>query len=547
MSSIRVGRPLSRTAATFAWRAIAIAALSVLSTALLGQIPLVQRLAQWIDDLPMRIAAPSSLAAAAWAADVSVLLCALVPALALARRRRMPGWTLIVKALAAAAASALLVGFAASTLGIATHIGLALIAGMSGVCYALAWLYAIAAEARRRRRYQKMAWNETNRLKTEFLNHLTHELRTPLTAIMGFNKINQFTDELGRDQRMANSAVIARNCEHLLALINNNLDLAKIEAGQLAIARTAEEPEQVFGDVLATMRALAAEKPVELKYTRLTALPDALMLDAFRLRQVLINLVGNAVKFTERGSVELAVAWHVAALEIEVRDTGAGIAAESLGRIWQPFKQADLTIGRRFGGTGLGLAISRKLVELMGGEITVESRLGIGTTFKVRIPSEAVSKRAAPESMGPAVAARERLSGRVLLADDNEDVRSLIALLLRNIGLQVRAAENGLVAVETALREEPDVILMDMEMPVMDGFEAVHVLRTRGYSGTILGLTAHQETAEVARAVLSGCDAVLTKPISVDALKEALAPALARRRAPVIMLAPSRPQSAQHG
>ena len=537
MSSLHIAGPPSDASAGFGWRAIAIVLLAALSAALASEIPFAWTVIEWFDHLQLGIAAGatgSSFVSASRVADVLLFCSACVPALALARRRRTPRTASILAFIAAALAVPLVSGIALALVGIATNLGFALVAGVAGICYALAWHYAVAAELRRRRRYEKLAWNESNRLKTEFLNHLTHELRTPLTAIMGFNKINQLTDELGKEQRIANSAVIARNCEHLLALINNNLDLAKIEAGQLAITRTPEDPEQVFGDVLATLRALATDKPLELKYTRLTPLPEALMLDVSRLRQVLLNLIGNAVKFTERGSVELAVTWHIAALEIEVRDTGTGIELRALERIWEPFKQADLTIGRRFGGTGLGLAISRKLVQLMGGEISVESQLGVGTIFKVRIPSEAVAKRELPESAGssltPPVAVRERLYGRVLLADDNEDARSLVALLLRNIGVQVQTVENGLEATETAMRERPDVILMDMEMPVMNGFEAVHVLRTRGYAGAILGLTAHQEAAEVARAILSGCDSVLTKPIAVDALKEALTPVLEHKR-----------------
>jgi signal transduction histidine kinase/CheY-like chemotaxis protein len=430
---------------------------------------------------------------------------------------------------AIALAGALLSGVA----GAAVEWPFALIAGLGAIALALAYNTALGAATRRQRRYERLAEREATRLKTEFLNHLTHELRTPLTAIMGFNKINQFTDELGKESRIANSAIIARNCEHLLALINNNLDLAKIEAGQLAIQRAPEDPEQIMRDVVATMRALAADKRLELKYAKRTPLPEALMLDAFRLRQVLINLMGNAVKFTSRGQVELAVGWHVAALEIEIRDTGPGIAPESLERIWQPFKQADLTVGRRFGGTGLGLAISRKLVEMMGGEIAVESKLGIGSTFRVRLPAEAAPRRASQETPAApaAIISRDRLAGRILLADDNEDLRNLVGLLLRNLGLQVKSVENGLVAVETALGDQFDVILMDMEMPVMNGYEAVHVLRTRGYSGSIFGLTAHQEGPEVARAILAGCDAVLSKPVSLDGLKGALAPVLERRRA----------------
>src|SRR5579871_409554 len=235
-----------------------------------------------------------------WYAFALTLLTALT-GFGLARRPRR-GRELVV----AAAGVAGLV--AATTLAFGLWgIGLRWVSGLLSGFVAIALTHAMhraqLGEQRRVRRYEKQARAESSRLKTEFLNHLTHELRTPLTAIMGFNKINQYTDELGKEQRIANSAIIARNCEHLLSLINNNLDLAKLEAGQLAIATAPQEPDQIFRDVVATMRALAVGKNVTLKYTQTTPLPGELLLDGSRLRQVLINLLGNAVKFTSEGSV----------------------------------------------------------------------------------------------------------------------------------------------------------------------------------------------------------------------------------------------------
>ncbi len=463
--------------------------------------------------------------------DALLLVIALIPGLWLLTQRRGATPPMITLAATAAIASVIALGVIASIANMRLSWTFAMTAGLLNTLLIWGWMVFVATSSRREEERERAAAEESTRLKTQFLNHLTHELRTPLTAIMGFNKINQFTDELGKDQRVGNSGIIARNCEHLLALINNNLDLAKLEAGQLAITRLPEDPEPVFRDVMATMRAMAAEKKIELRYTCKTPLPEALLLDSFRLRQVLLNLLGNAVKFTSRGSVEISVSWHIAALEIEVRDTGPGIPREALERIWQPFKQADLTIGRRFGGTGLGLAISRKLVELMSGEITVESQVGHGATFRVRVPSEAMQRQISPETPAPVVSTRARLFGRVLMADDNEDLRNLVTLLLRNLGLEVHAVENGLEAVESAVSGEFDVILTDMEMPIMNGYEAVHVLRARGYTGTILGLTAHQEGIEVARAILAGCDAVLTKPVSLDSLNKAITPVLERQLA----------------
>jgi signal transduction histidine kinase/CheY-like chemotaxis protein len=406
----------------------------------------------------------------------------------------------------------------------------ALVAGLGslGVVFSM-WLFALSDE-RRKLRYETLAAREANRLKSEFLNHLTHELRTPLTAMMGFNKLNQFTDDLGREARIRNSAIIGRNCEHLLQLINNNLDLAKIEAGTLVIAPAPEDPDQICREVIASLQGVAEEKRLRLRYTRETQLPPALMLDAARARQILINLLGNALKFTQVGSVELAVSWHIAALVIEVRDTGPGIPRVALARIFQPFEQADASIASRYGGTGLGLAITHSLVRMMGGTIDVDSRPGHGSTFRVRLPGEPVARAETVRPITDAIPQRTPLAGRVLLAEDNEDIRALVTLHLGKLGIDTHAVANGLSAVDSALTAPFDAVLIDMEMPVMNGYEAVHVLRTRNYAGPIFALTAHQEGVEVERARAAGCDGIITKPIALETLRNALRPILAERR-----------------
>ena len=406
----------------------------------------------------------------------------------------------------------------------------AAVAGLGSLAVVLSlWLYAVSDE-RRRLRYETLAERQANRLKSEFLNHLTHELRTPLTAIMGFNKLNQFTDDLGRDARIHNSAIIGRNCEHLLALINNNLDLAKIEAGTLVIATAPEDPEQLVRDVVATMKPLADDKRLRLRFTRGTALPPALALDAFRVRQILMNLLSNALKFTPTGTVEVVASWHLAALQVEVRDTGPGIPDEALARIFEPFEQADASIAQRFGGTGLGLAITRNLVSLMNGTIEVESKRGTGSTFRVRIPSEATARVETVRPITEAIAAREPLAGRVLVGEDNDDIRALVEVFLARLGVETRAVANGFSAVEAALSERFDVVLLDMEMPVMNGYEAVHVLRTRNYTGPILAFTAHHDGLEADRARTAGCDGIVAKPISLEGLRNALRPLLREPR-----------------
>lgn len=393
----------------------------------------------------------------------------------------------------------------------------------------VAWQFALYRE-RQRLFYEKLAAQEASRMKTEFLNHMTHELRTPITAIMGFNKINQLSDDLGREQRVHNSEIVGRNCEHLLALVNNNLELARIEAGQLAIERRSEDVSALLEEVISTMRVMADEKRLALSLKIGGSLPRALSLDAVRVRQVLINLLGNAVKFTERGEVVLDARWEDGNLHVNVHDTGVGIPPESLDRVFEPFQRA---VGARATGTGLGLAITRKLVELMGGTIRVISSPDRGTTFEVDIPAAETSS-AALQHLQPRQASLLPLSGRVLVAEDNENLRDLVELYLHDLGLQCRIVGNGFEAVEAALADQFDVLLMDMEMPVMDGYEAAHVLRARGYHGPIIALTAHAEGIEVERAKREGCDSVVQKPITVERLRHVLQPLLAERSAAAI-------------
>jgi signal transduction histidine kinase/FixJ family two-component response regulator len=413
-------------------------------------------------------------------------------------------------------------GFALFGLNQQSHWLFALIAGVTAQAFALlAWLLALYRE-RQRLYYEKLAAQEASRMKSEFLTHMTHELRTPVTAIMGFNKINHLTDDLGREQRVRNSAIIARNCEHLLGLVSNNLDLARIEAGQLAIERRPEDVAMVLDDVASTLRLIAEQKGLTLHQAPPEGLPAAMSIDGFRVRQVLLNLLGNAIKFTERGLVALEARWRAGELELVVRDTGPGIPADSLLRVFEPFQRLA---GSRVVGAGMGLAITRKLVELMGGTILVRSAEGTGTTFEVRLPAPQVPLPTAEST--PAPASLPTLSGRVLVAEDNESLRELVALQLRELGVQYRIVENGFAAVEAAAAEPFDAILMDMDMPLMDGYEAVHVLRERGDGRPIVAFTAHGAGPAVERALTQGCDAVLSKPVTAARLRAALEPLLA--------------------
>ena len=416
------------------------------------------------------------------------------------------------------------VGIGAAAASQQSHWLFAAAAGAAAFALALlVWLFALYQE-KQRLYYEKTAALEANRLKTEFLNHMTHELRTPITAIMGFNKFNLYGDDIGREQRLRHSAIIARNCEHLLALVNNNLDLARMEAGQLKVERAAHEARALLDDVVATLRMLAHEKGLALELEVASGMPKALSLDAFRVRQVLINLLGNAVKFTAQGKVTLAARWESGELRCEVRDTGPGIPADSLERIFQPFQRAP---GVTAAGTGLGLSITRKLAELMGGSITARSEPGKGSVFELRIPApEATLPVAAPARAPAGAPAPEvaKLSGRVLIADDNADLRDLVQVQLGELGFTSKAVGDGIEAIDAALAEPYNVVLLDMDMPFMDGYETVRVLRERGYTGPVVGFTAHQAGSPLERALIEGCDDVVSKPVSLERLREVLAP-----------------------
>lgn len=392
-----------------------------------------------------------------------------------------------------------------------------LTASTSGLLALVARVFALYQE-RQRLSYEAKAANDASQLKTEFLNRMTHELRTPITAISGFNKINHFTDNLGREARISNSEVIARNCDHLLALINDNLDIARIEAGALTIERKAERVAPIFEDAVATFRQLAQEKGIGLKLTRHGGMPGMLMLDPLRTRQVLINLLGNAIKFTDSGEVVLEVSWRDGMLEFSVRDSAGGIPTEIQQRLFTPFQRVA---GSRKPGTGLGLAITKNLTDLMSGSIEMESTPGVGAVFHVRLPAESAGEQVT-ETVAPASAAAAKLGGRVLIAEDNGDIRYLLRAHLDRLGVQHRIEQDGFAAVQAALGEAFDLVLMDLEMPVMDGFEAAHVLRENGYTGPIVAMTSHVEGSETERARNEGCDAVTPKPLRAGEMEKVL-------------------------
>lgn len=367
---------------------------------------------------------------------------------------------------------------------------------------------------------------EANRAKSDFLANMSHEIRTPMTAILGF--VDLVNDPSATpESRAAHIETIRRNGEHLLTVINDILDISKIEAGKMAIERIACAPVVLLEDVVMLMKPRAEARGVEVLTELPAPLPDAILTDPIRLRQILINLVGNAVKFTERGRVTIAAraesddAGH--SLYFEVRDTGIGMTPEQVALLFTPFTQADSSVTRRFGGTGLGLTITRRLAQLMGGDVTVASEPGRGSCFKVRIAVEPAHRiDDTPCDAGP-VGASTLAGIRILLAEDGPDNQRLIGFHLKKAGARLTIVDDGAQAIDAALasREsgEPfDIILMDMQMPRVDGYSATTRLREAGWSGFIIALTAHAMSNDRDMCLAAGCDEYQTKPINRDVL-----------------------------
>ena len=373
------------------------------------------------------------------------------------------------------------------------------------------------------------------RTKSEFLANMSHEVRTPMTAILGFTDLMLDPHQSAED-RYDCVHTIRRNGDHLLTIINDILDLSKIEAGHMKVESIDCSPMQVVQDVLALMLVRASAKDIRLAQEALYPLPRTIVSDPVRLGQILVNLVGNAVKFTDEGGVRLITRLRDAEapnakLTFEVVDTGVGMTEAQVANLFQPFRQADASTTRKFGGTGLGLAICKRLAGMLGGEITVTSQPGCGSCFMLtlnlgKINAETLMQNADDSGNAVAqVAARRhdmlavRIDGRVLLAEDGPDNQRLISFVLKKAGAEVSAVENGRAAAEAALEAvrsgKPfDVILMDMQMPELDGYSATALLRSKGYSGRIIALTAHAMAGDRERCVAAGCDDYLTKPIN---------------------------------
>jgi len=395
---------------------------------------------------------------------------------------------------------------------------------------------------------------QANAAKSEFLANMSHEIRTPMTAIHGYLDILE-EDCLrlsGNECRKMGEHldVIRRNGNHLLNVINDILDLSKVEAGKLEVQRIPCQPNQVLNDVAELMRVRADAKSLSLEIAYDGAIPESIHSDPARLRQILINLIGNALKFTETGGVRVTARLLDAdtanpKMQFAVADTGIGMSAEQTTRLFLPFAQVDSSMTRKHGGTGLGLAISKRLARVLGGDIHVASTPGAGSTFTVTFETGPIEKQkllnapaGSQTNETPQRPARVQLDCRVLLAEDGPDNQRLIAHILKKAGAEVIVADNGQIAHDLALAARDagtpfQVILMDMQMPVLDGYAATRQLRQAGYTNPIVALTAHAMSTDRAKCLEVGCDEYLTKPVNRESLLAEVARQAAQDRTPV--------------
>ncbi|MGA3066626.1 MAG: PAS domain S-box protein [Tepidisphaeraceae bacterium] len=370
-----------------------------------------------------------------------------------------------------------------------------------------------------------------NRSKSQFLANMSHEIRTPMTAILGFAEmlLHKTPEECAQAGCVQ---IIRRNALHLLELINEILDLSKIEAGHMTVERIPCDLPALLAEIISLMRPRAVEKRLEFGVRFEGPIPQLIQTDPLRLRQILVNLLGNAVKFTESGKIELRIIDEGAGtpnilLRIDVIDTGIGMSPVQVEQLFRAFTQGEESTTRKYGGTGLGLTISRRFARLLKGDVTVTSKLGSGSSFSLTIDGgdsagvqklSGLTEATLPARNDMATLSSTRLHGRILLVEDGRDNQRLLRMQLSDAGATVVSAENGQIAIDLATTQPFDLILMDMQMPIMDGYVATVELRRTGLSTPIIALTAYAMAEDREKCMGSGCTAYLSKPVDEETL-----------------------------
>ncbi|MGD8742061.1 MAG: ATP-binding protein [Granulosicoccaceae bacterium] len=388
-----------------------------------------------------------------------------------------------------------------------------------------------------------------NKAKSTFLANMSHEIRTPLTAIIGYSDALLGNGQIKQDQFDAINT-IHKSSQHVLHIINEILDLSKIEAEKLEIEKMMVSPVQILKDVSALMRMQANEKDLLFQVNYKTPVPETILTDPTRLKQILLNLFSNAVKFTSQGSVSIDVSCRAdkQLMRFDIIDTGIGMNKEQMDRIFDAFSQADASTTRKYGGTGLGLTLSRQLAEMLGGAITVESEPGKGSRFMVEITTgkldnipfvDQVDDMASADNNSRVVMPQKLLCGNVLIVEDTEVNQKLLEIYARKLGAEVTIAENGMQAIEYVRANDYDLVLMDMQMPVMNGVDATRALRKLGYTRPIVALTANASNEDREQCLSAGCDDFMVKPVDRDRFDQVVsgylrAPTQQPEAAPVI-------------
>lgn len=380
---------------------------------------------------------------------------------------------------------------------------------------------------------EKMAYlveaaNEASRAKSAFLANISHEIRTPLGAMLGFTEL-VLDDKSLTPELLQYLTTVQRNGKQLLKLVDEILDLSKVESEHIKIEKTPFNLRELVSDVTSSLHLKATEKGLELNTSLVDGEGTGIVSDPSRLRQIMVNVIGNAIKFTDKGQIDVRVKLEKNSdmknglLVVEVQDTGIGIDEKQAQALFKPFVQGDESMTRRFGGTGLGLFLSRKLAQLMGGDVTLSfSHPKQGSCFKIEIAVQLTDLNAVNEDAQKTKLANPSPHGRVLIVDDAIDNRLLLEMFLKKYQVETVSASNGQEAVTTALGSYFDVILMDVQMPIMDGFEAVKLLREKNYTRPVIALTAHAMRGDRERCLEKGFDDYIQKPINRQTLEACL-------------------------